>query len=237
MTYRSTLWENVTINLTTESIIQQLDSLAGVDLSGGDYAVVAQKVNALSQEDQSRLLHLVVGYLSDSQWCMDDVVRISATRALVALLPQSFGVIESFLTEMNNLCSYERHFTLFCYLDWVPELPWTASLSHDVLRCVHKYLIDVRSTKALSAWMAAHMLGAHWEPAESAPILLDGLSNARYVAGREASAGGLLDLLRAATGPSKLSRTVTAALRHSGKTDASLRVRSAADFARRRGQV
>jgi hypothetical protein len=222
--------------VSTESIVQQLDSLTGVDLSGGDYAVIARVVNALSQEEQSRLLHLVVGALSDKQLCADGAVRINATRALVALLPQSFEVIESFLTEMNDHCSYERHFTLFCYLDWVPELSWTASLSPDVLRCVHKYLINVRSTKALSAWMAAHMLGAHWEPAESAPILLDSLSNARYVAGREASASGLLALLRGTTGASKISRKVRSALRLSAKTDASLRVRSAAYIARRRGE-
>ncbi len=170
--------------------MQRLPSFYAV-LSGSRFEEVLDEASNPSKDERS--------YLAD--WCEqftvkilsgDEELRVRVVRSLVSLLPDSLGIIETWLSDPSL---HEIHFTLFCYLDWVAKYPRFFDFKRATLHLVEAFLLNVRRNSGSAAWMAGDLLGDHWPPNESALVLAHVLKNARHVAGRRGAFHGVEMLL------------------------------------------
>jgi hypothetical protein len=129
--------------------------------------------------------------------------RVRAVKVLVALLPESWAIVQRWLRAGAEPRTHEVLFTLFCFLDDIPSEPRTKALRGTVLKLVEDFLIQVRKDPKLAAWMAGDLLGDHWELQESLPILFRVAKGARFVAGRKAALHGLAHALSRTKGSSR----------------------------------
>lgn len=110
---------------------------------------------------------------------------------LIAMLPETEDAIHRCLTRSVDVLDSEVQFTLFCFLDNVPDLKVGSQSSNKILGFVEEYLMNVRTNRAGAAWMAGDLLGDHWDLEESFPILVQLSKKARFVAGRRGAVYGL----------------------------------------------
>lgn len=172
-----------------------IDKIVGMDILRADYEDVLAAVAALEDSEKARLFEVSRFALAGIQSSKEQDLRVFAVRAIVALLPLSLDYISELLTTFSGRQDYETHFTLFCYLDWTQRMPEAASLKRRVLPLLERYLMLVSRTTARAVWMAADLLGCHWEVSEALPILLRTTRQARHAAGREAAVLGLEKVL------------------------------------------
>lgn len=207
--------------------IQYLNGSLGLDVNRVNYADVINRALGLDVIIRAGLLQSCSGNLKEVHQGETNLIRIALIRVLVALLPDSFEVIQTQLNNQSTSYSYEVHFTLFCYLDWSAELP-EAGISKRVLGLVENYLRNVKSTTASAAWMAGELLGNHWDPIEAVPILLLTAETGRYVAGRIGSVHGLAMILRRSDVEYAVRQRVESLLHQISKHDVSKKVRDRA---------
>jgi len=174
-----------------------IDEIVGMDILRTDYEDVLLAVAALDDGDKARLFEVSRAALADIQSNRERDLRVSAVRAIVALLPLSLDSITELLRNFAGKQDYETHYTLFCYLDWTQQMPEAASLKRCVLPLLEGYLMLVSRETARAAWMASDLLGCHWDATEALPILLRTARQARHATGRKASVFGLEDVLAA----------------------------------------
>jgi hypothetical protein len=172
-----------------------LSGKLGEDILQADYSKVIAKISGLGIEEKETILAACVNALEGKQSKKNEGTRVAAVRAVVALLPLSLETIADLLNRRQNRHHYEVHFTLFCYLDWVQEMPLATSLTKDVLLRVEKYLMTVPRATARAVWMAGDMLGDHWNEQEAIPLLMRGAQSANYSVGRQSSLLGLEKIL------------------------------------------
>jgi len=172
-------------------VLAFLDSKAQESILHTEYSLVIAKFNQIDLEEKIAILTVCTSALSDEQLNKHQAIRITAVRVIVALLPMSLGTIVELLNRRLNRYDYETHFTLFCYLDWVQEMPDSSSLAKAVLSLVEDYLMTVPRRTARAAWMAADMLGSHWNEQEALPLLIKTVQGAKHSVGRLGSLLGL----------------------------------------------
>ena len=61
---------------------------------------------------------------------------------------------------------------------------------------MRKFLLTVKYETGKAAWMAAELLGAHWDVEASLPILSEAAQDGTYAVGREAAVHGLNEALK-----------------------------------------
>ena len=172
-----------------------IDELVDMDILRTDYEDVLPVVAALSDSKKAELLEVSRVALAGIQSSREVDLRVSAVRAIIALLPLSLDYITELLKKFSGKQDFETHYTLFCYLDWVQRMPDAPYLKKRVLPLVICYLYLVPRTTARAVWMAADMLACHWEVSEALPILLEIARRAGQAAGRQASVLGLEKVL------------------------------------------
>jgi hypothetical protein len=195
------------------------------------------EVEKLEPESRSQLLSLCRSFLATSNGRAVEQDRVSVVKVLVALLPNSANEIEGWLTEHSLEHSHEVHFSLFCFLDQVGDIPSLESLRPEVTRLVGDYLATVQSEDSFAAWMAGDLLGDHWPTAEGLPLLLQLAMGATNPAGRKGAIHGLTHLLeRVEDGSAEKSRIISLLERISNE-DLNQEVRMYATFALRHHKV
>lgn len=172
-----------------------IDEIVGMDILRTDYEDVLLAVAALDDGDKARLFEVSRSALAGIKSNRERDLRVSAVRAIVALLPLSLDSITELLRNFSGTQDYETHYTLFCYLNWTQRVPEAASLKRSVLPLLEGYLMRVPRETARAAWMASDLLGCHWDATEALPILLRTARQAGHAAGREAAVLGLEKVL------------------------------------------
>jgi hypothetical protein len=151
--------------------------------------------------------------------------RVAAVKTLIATLPESATLIQRWIQRRNDDMA-EVHFTIFCFLDVVQELPSAARFRREIPKLLFEYLTTAKSRRGNAAWMAGHLLGDHWDARESLPILLEILRAGRFAAGRGAAIMGLQELYRRADVTPSDRRRIAAALDEVSRGDRSRKLRS-----------
>lgn len=205
--------------------LTHLDTMLGVDVYGGDYGQVLRRVQNLNREERDELRRLCETTLEDARLGGQESIRIPAVRLLVALLPDTLGLLSEWLQRRTNAYCYEVHFTLFCYLDWVSEMPAADTLTQEILARIENYLMTVKSRTASAAWMAGDLLGDHWNVEQALPTLLRTATAARYVAGRYGSLVGLETMLARTETADSARQQIRKRLRSIRKSDRSEYIR------------
>ena len=172
-----------------------IDEFVGIDVLYTDYEDVLPIVAALGDSKKVELLEISRSVLVGIQSSQEVELRVSAVRAIVALLPLSLDYITELLRKFSGKQDFETHFTLFCYLDWAQRMPAAPHLKKSVLPLAICYLYLVPRATARAVWMAADMLACHWEVSEALPILLEIARQAGHATGRHAAVLGLEKVL------------------------------------------
>lgn len=149
---------------------------------------ILNDLRKMDQERQSVLKTCAVRVLADQRLRRDEKLRSGAVRLIVALLPQTFRILEKLLADFSMPLWYEVHFTTFSALD---RGDLSEADQKQVLALVERYLINVKSEAGFAAWKAGDMLGDEWFAPETVRILERLLSSARYVAGRNGALHGI----------------------------------------------
>jgi len=205
-----------------------LNAQVGGDTLAQNYAHVLDEIAELDPGDKLRLLASCDTVLNDERVGQDTSTRITAVRILVALLPLSLEAITDLLSRFAGRRDYETHHTLFCYLEWVQEMPKAAILTQSILPLVEAYFLNVPRQTARAVWMAADMMGEHWNEQTAVPLLTKTVKAARYAAGRQGSLLGLEKALARLTAGSNAEAELLKTLRGVSLSDRSGRVRAEA---------
>jgi hypothetical protein len=106
-------------------------------------------------------------------------------------MPDSLLIIERALHHDRDRWDYELHFSLFCFLDDVQFLPIPARIAEKVREMVGAYLMRASRPTAKAAWMAADLLGDHWESDTAGEDLLRAALQGPSAVARRAALHGL----------------------------------------------
>jgi hypothetical protein len=153
----------------------------------------------------------------------DEKLRVLLAKVLVALLPDSLPQIRKLLRPGTTSASAEAQFSLFAFLDEIPQVLPAMKVRDTVLQLLSQYLVNVRNELAQSAWMAGDLLGDHWPYEEAVPVLIHAAKHGRFVAGREGALHGVSHALERA--PKRLQWELVDALKSITEKDRSERVR------------
>lgn len=195
---------------------------------GDPMEAVGSRALNLPSAARERLINLCVEALDDPSVKKNQLSRVAWARLLVALFKDTFPLILHLLERRQDRWDYEMHFSLFCYLDWIPEWPDGQPFVPVTLEAVKKYLLSVDREVALASWMAGHLLGDHWDPKTALPVLLECAINARFAAGRLGAITGLEDRL---SDPEQDTAPIRQVLELLQETNRSPRVRLSAAYA------
>ena len=164
---------------------------------------ILDALKLLPRSDQARIRQLAARALRDVRLRnqkTDERLRNGAVRLIVALLPETFPLLEKLLEDCSSPLWYEVHFTLFAALN-------RADLSVEdqkrVLHLIKDYLIEIQSAAGYAAWKAGDLLGDEWLDPETVGILEELLFSAKHVAGRKAVIHGIEHALRKMTLPGR----------------------------------
>ena len=205
-----------------------LNAQAGGGILAQNYSHVLDEIAQLDVEAKTRLLTACSTVLNEERVGQDTQGRITGVRVLVALLPLSLETISSLLSRFAARHDYETHFTLFCYLDWSQQRPETPPPAQSILPLVETYFLTVPRQTARAVWMAADMMGEHWDEHEAIPLLTRTVLAARYAVGREGSLLGLEKVLARLPVGSREEAELLKTLRSVSLSDRSRRVREEA---------
>ena len=190
---------------------------------------IAAFVQGLSKERRRRLIWACNQNLHLA-WAKNDTAqRIVLVKLLLGLLPESGTTIKNWVLAAPVPSPAEIHFTLFCYLDQVVTFAAGAQLAAEVPTILRRYLMSVKSPSGKAAWMAADLLGGHWDTSIATPILIEVAEHAPHRAGRSAAIHGASELLFRLSGSK--TAIVRQMLRGRARSDSSASVRAAARVA------
>lgn len=162
------------------------------DISFSDpFGAVYVCVRHLSVAGQSRIMAFVQLWIAHIGKNVTEKDCVLAAKILVALLPISLSAIRSCLQQNSPAGIYELHFSLFCFFDDILYYSNLKKYRTELLALVKGYLETVNTDCALAAWMAGDLLGDHWNPRESVPVLCALHRNAKHTVARSAIRHGL----------------------------------------------
>jgi len=172
-----------------------IERIVGLQLSTASSFEIAMRIQGLGGTELLQLTRTLTRYVrSNSNWTDDDK-RKGVSQLLVALAPATEGLISEILHWDPHDGRGELQFTLFCYLDDVPSIPGAQSTVDAVPRMVEEYLSNANASTALAPWMAGDLLGAHWDPKSSIPVLARVATKGRFSVGRLGAIHGLEEIL------------------------------------------
>lgn len=149
---------------------------------------ILANLRKLRRDEQTAMERHALGVLRDKRLKGNEALRNGAVRLLVALLPQTFQVLQELLADCSSPLWYEVHFTTFCALDRA-DLPVKAQKR--VLDLIEHYLMNAKSESGYAAWKAGDLLGEEWNAPETVQLLEKLLFSAKHVAGRKAALHGM----------------------------------------------
>lgn len=186
---------------------------------------IVRALSLLSQARRQKLLRRLQAGLMGRSLSRIEGLRVAACKLIVSLLPDSVRAIEELLFDFSDSDSYEIHFSLFCFLNYCPDIRGAEEFSRGLPNLIGEYLRNVKSTTASAAWMAGDLMGEDWVVAEAVPILTDACRNGRYVAGRLGALHGLEHTLNRIDIESVLAANVASAVSAAARSDRSSAVR------------
>lgn len=187
---------------------------------------IKERLRTMPENRQQEVLRFALSVLQDPALKKKEELRNGAVRLIIALLPDTFPVLEELLTDCSSQFWYRTHFMIFAALDR-GDLKRNDQMH--VLRVIHSYLIHASSDAGAAAWKAGDLLGDEWRDQETVRLLEELLFSARYAAGRKAALHGIEHALTKAT-PSE-SRHLFALIRKTASQDRSAEVRRKAQLA------
>lgn len=145
-----------------------------------------------SHETKGEIVVTCETLLENREFGMVDDNRVSVVKLLVALLPESYGLIRRWMFLSGDIYYHEVQFTLCCFLcDVLSFMPHNEEITTTVLSLVKEYLYAVTSDEAHNAMMAADMLGEHWRGDEGMKVLSEIARQPTDSVGRKAAKGAL----------------------------------------------
>lgn len=208
-------------------LLKNFELSLGHSLEEAEVPELARALRGLTGQEGSTILRLADRDIGSGHDALSKGRRIGVAKLLVAGFPESVSLIRSRVIGDCSRRGAEISFSIFCLLDQVRDLPSAGSNPDDfVPSLIEEYLLNVRSNVAQAAWMAGDLLGDHWAPTESIPILLRLTETARFAAGRRASIHGLSHAL--STSSPRVVAEIKAHLRRVANHDRSRVVRAAA---------
>ena len=187
---------------------------------------VKEELHRLPENEQREIRRFALRVLQDSALKKKEKLRNGTVRLFVALLPDTFPVLEKLLADCSSLLWYEVHFMIFAALDRDDLKP---NDQRRVLQMIHRYLTDVSSGAGFAAWKAGDLLGDEWRDSQTVRMLEELLFSARHAAGRKAALHGIEHALNKAT-PSE-SQHLFALVQKAAAKDRSAEVRLNAQLA------
>jgi hypothetical protein len=207
---------------------ERIRTITGIEVDDVRYENVLAVISKLNDSVKRELQTVCAQLLDNHQIGKVERERIIVIRILVALLPDSKQIIIRWIREKHNAYSSEVRFTIFCYLDWLANIPNGIEASDEILQAVETYLQSVPSNTARAAWMAGDMLGGHWNAVESLPVVKRLVAQGRYAAGRSAGVYSLKELLERPELTAAARAQIKNLLTSVARNDRSRLVRSAA---------
>lgn len=198
----------------------------GIDCYRAPFGEVAEKIGELTVETRYRFLQVCENAFSVLKFRTHEPTRVASARLLIALLPDSLDVIKRWVEKSDSRFIHEVHFSLFCYFGEVQEVARLRPARRMVLDLVAKYLMRTKTDAARAAWMAADLLGDHWNLHESLPVLINVAKDGQSVAARKAAVHGLTKALRRCSDGD--CARITATLEQLASSDSSRKIRVAA---------
>jgi len=127
------------------SVLSQMEALLSVDLYLTDFEKIAPRVQRLNQSGRRRLLSLCERAFSELGLRKDEPTRLAAVKGIVALVPDSTDAIRHWINTKSGKDIYEVHFSLFCFLDEVPDLPHAEKFATEIPSLIEQYLLKLNS--------------------------------------------------------------------------------------------
>ena len=186
---------NIKKKAKVASIITQMQTLYSLNPYLSPVEVIADQLQALDSTQKQHLLSLCEKSFSRVDLRKLESIRVATAKILVALVPDSLDVIKKWINMKSGKYVYEVHFSLFCFLGHIPELPNGKEVAAQMLSLIEHYLLQVTSKTAYAAWMAGDLLGDHWQLKEAISLLVKTAKGARFVAGRKGALHGLAHVL------------------------------------------
>jgi hypothetical protein len=171
--------------------LDRVEAMLSLDPYLTPFENIVTQVQHLSQSERRQLLSLCTRILDDKELRKIEKDRLAAVKTIVALIPESARVIRKWIRRRSSGQIHEVHFSLFCFLDQVPDLPDAGEFADEIPLLIEDYLRQVEVDSARAAWMAGDLLGDHWEVTKTLPILLRVAKGARFAAGRKGALHGL----------------------------------------------
>lgn len=171
--------------------LTQIENIASCSPRHAELEELASSVGNLGHADVERLVALCRFAVSDSRAMSCEKTRVAVAKVVVSCVPTSQTLVSQLLAKRTTDQDYEMHFSLFCFLDQVRNIPWAEEFASQVPTLVESYLMHIATDRAEAAWMAGDLLGDHWPSNEGIPPLVRIAENGRHVAGRQGAIHGL----------------------------------------------
>ena len=180
----------------TKRTIPEIVELLGIDPYETFIYDITKTIQDLNKANRERLFALSKSSVNDKKIIKDHSSRLALVHILVNLMPESVEIIKELINRKSDKFDYEMHFSLFCFLDDVPDLPGGLKFAREIPSIIEKYLMEIKTETAYAAFMAGDLLGEHWYVDEARPILMKIAKKARYSAGRHSAIHGLEHVLQ-----------------------------------------
>lgn len=183
---------------------------------------------AVASKDKN-LVHDTLQALKTKQVANDDDARVAVVKVAIALLPVTSQSLLALLHKRSQW-HYEMHFTIFCFLDASARLAKARTFASRVPSIVERYLKSLRRDPADSAFMAAEMLGEHWDVKEAFRILSRVAKSPASAIGRKAAVGGLASIAARPEASKTVRQKANEIIEEVSRRDPNARVRAYARF-------
>ena len=172
---------------------------------------------------RQQVLRFAESVLKSPELKRNQKLRAGAVRLVVALLPETFSLLEELFQDCFSPLWYEVQFTALSALD---RDDLGEAQRARVLRLVHNYVLNINSEAGFAAWKAGDILGDEWRDSGTVKMLGELLLSAKHVAGRKAALHGIEHALNKAT-PAE-AQQLWECVRKAAQNDRSAEVRRAA---------
>lgn len=194
---------NSIVNIKTDQLrnshLAEINNAVGMDCYRTNFPELLLNVANMDAALRAQLIGLCEKAFADNALRKHEATRVAAGKLLVTLLPEAIQLLELLLQKLRPKSMYEVHFTLFCYLDEVQHFDNLKATSEQVLELITAYLMKSKSDPVQSCWMAADLLGDHWNLEDSLSRLIEVAKNAKATTVRIAAISGLGKALARAT--------------------------------------